>query len=484
MTEEEKTSDIEKGKKKEVDLSELTKPENEKKGEEVDLSELIKPEIDKKDYEIDLEDLKKSPIKEKGKELDLSDLSIPKKTESIITMEKGIISELWDKFFGKTWPMWIGCIILSLLSIGLFIIKSPWGSSGGILNWGYNILDRAGMAFDESQPNGITTLKNSNYGMLSFVMLVGAFAGALMSKEFAIRVAPKGELLKGFIGGALMGIGAIIGMGCTIGNFYSGWPALSGGAFIFTLGLFIGVFIAVKYILWELDKYPGISSGKSCTFLASPDKGSSWQPLTGIIIIIISVAVFFNIYNSEIETEKVLLGFSLIGLTIGVVLQRSRFCIVRSLREVFMTGNASPSIGIMAGILVGLIGFTTIKIMGVQSETSMVASNFYMPSIVGGIIFGFGMTIAGGCTVGSTWRAGEGHVKLMLSLVGLIIFLPLTAEYIKPGFMDMLPDSMKKAEFLPDTFTYKGAFIIVLLIIIIWYIFVKWNEREGKLSAL
>jgi len=114
----------------------------------------------------------------------------------------------------------------------------------------------------------------------------------------------------------------------------------------------------------------------------------------------------------------------------------------------------------------------------------MVASNFWMPAIIGGVIFGFGMTIAGGCTVGASWRAGEGHVKLWLALIGIIITAPLTAEYIKPAFLNLLPAELKQAIFLPDHFTYLGAIIIMLLILLLWYVFVKWNEKTGRLSAM
>jgi uncharacterized membrane protein YedE/YeeE len=122
--------------------------------------------------------------------------------------------------------------------------------------------------------------------------------------------------------------------------------------------------------------------------------------------------------------------------------------------------------------------------MGIGSELTMVAANFWMPAIIGGIIFGFGMTIAGGCTIGSSWRAGEGHVKLWFSLIGIIVSAPLTLEYIRPAFLDMLPAWMKQQIFLPDYFTYLGSIIIMLLILLLWYIFVKWNERTGRFSAM
>ena len=392
--------------------------------------------------------------------------------------EKGIFRELYDTLFEHSWAMWIGSILLATLSICLFMISSPWGSSGGLLNWGQNLFSGIGLSLEKSAPAGVTALFEYKYALLSITMLIGALGSALLGKEFAIRVAPVGELSKGLFGGILMGIGCIFGMGCTVGNFFSGWAALSGGALIFVVGLVIGVFFAVKYLLWEMENHPKMSTGKSGTFLQAKTKSTSLQPLAGLIVVIIGAAIALNL------TDQVLIGFALIGLFIGIILQRSRWCIVRSLREPFMTGDAEPAVAIIAGLLVGLLGFTVIKIMGIGGEMTMVGSNFWMPAIIGGLIFGFGMTIAGGCTVGSTWRAGEGHVKLWLALIGIIIAAPLTAEYIKPAFMDMLPASMKQQMFLPDYFTYLGAVVIMLLILLIWFLFAKWNERTGKLSAM
>jgi len=395
--------------------------------------------------------------------------------------EKGIFRELYDTLFGQSWNMWIGSILLAMLSVFLFLIASPWGSSGGIVNWGQNLFSGLGLPLDVSAPDGITWIFEHKYAMLSIAVIIGALASALLGKEFAIRVAPAGELFKGLFGGILMGIGCILAMGCTVGNFFSGLAALSGGAIIFVVGLTFGVFIAVKYLLWEMEKHPKMSSGRSATLLQAKTKGVSLQPLAGLIVFIIGMVIAFT-YNGG--TEKVLIGFVLIGLLIGILLQRSRWCIVRALREPFMTGDAEPAVAIIAGLIVGISGFTVIKIMGIGGEMTMVAANFWMPAVIGGIIFGFGMTIAGGCTVGSSWRAGEGHVKLWLALIGIIIAGPLTAEYIKPAFLNMLPAWTKQQTFLPDYFTYLGAIIIMLLLLLLWYVFVKWNERTGKFSAM
>ena len=407
---------------------------------------------------------------------------VPAAAHAVVEEEKepGIIDELYDHFFAKSWEMWVGACILAFLSAVLFLIASPWGPSGGLGNIGANFLSWLGMSFDTSAPNGVTAIKDHRYAMLSITMIAGAMGAALMSKEFAIRVAPVGELFKGIAGGLLMGVGATLAIGCTIGGFFSGWPALSAAALVFLPALVIGTFLGVRYLLWEMEEHPGMSMGKSSTLLAAASKGTSFQPMAGIIVLGIA-ASFALMY--DVATEWVFIGFVLVGVMIGFVLQRSRFCIVRALREPFLGGDSRPSLAIMAGILVALVAFVVIKYLGLGSETAMVASAYWVPALIGGVIFGFGMTIAGGCTVGATWRAGEGHVKLWLALVGIFIAMPLTAEYIKTGFMNGLPDSMKQELFLPHEIGYTASVLLLLLIIFVWYMIVKWNERTGKLAA-
>ena len=189
--------------------------------------------------------------------------------------EPGILDELYDHFFAKSWEMWIGACILGFLSAVLFLISSPWGSSGGLANIGTNFLAWIGMDFPDSAPAGVTAIADHKYAMLSIAMLAGALGAALMAKEFAIRVAPAGELFKGLAGGLLMGVGAVLAIGCTIGGFFSGWPALSAAALVFLPALVIGTYLGVRYLLWEMEALPGMSSGRSVTVLAAASSRTS-----------------------------------------------------------------------------------------------------------------------------------------------------------------------------------------------------------------
>jgi uncharacterized protein len=393
-------------------------------------------------------------------------------------------THLFRTFFGKHWPVWVGGIMVGLLNIVLFAIRSPWGASGGVTNVGENLYGMVGVLPAE----GITPIAESNYGMLVILIVLGSFAGALFSKEFALRVPPKAEMFKGFLGGSLMAVGATVGIGCSIGSFFSGVPALSGGALIFTVAMFIGVVLSLKYLIWEMENKPEWSTGKSYTFFAAkPDKGN-WQIWLGLVVLLAVAAISYSYAGSNL----VMSWFIIIAGLFGLISQRSRFCIVKAFRDPFMSGEAHGSEGVIAGLVVSLIGFTAIKALGIgtMGEASMrareltwVFPHFWAKAGIGGFIFGIGMTIAGGCAVGTLWRVGEGQIKLWFSALGLILISPLSSKYLVPLFDNILPQSSKFRNYLPDYLGYDGAFALVLGIILLWYWFVKWNERTGKFSA-
>ncbi|MFO7721965.1 MAG: YeeE/YedE thiosulfate transporter family protein [Bacteroidales bacterium] len=397
--------------------------------------------------------------------------------------QQGIFSQLFGTFFSKHWPVWVGGVILGLLNILLFAIDSPWGASGGINNWGENVYKVFGM----QSFSGATPVAVSLFGMLCLMLVLGSFMGALFSKEFALRVPPKGEMVKGLIGGGLMAIGATVGIGCTIGSFFSGVPALSGGALIFTVGLFAGVLIALKYLIWEMDKFPKFSSGKSYTWLAAKPGKGQWQVYLGWIVFA-GVMVLAWSYGPG---KSVLASFIIIGLFMGLISQRSRFCIVKSFRDPFMTGESDGSVGVMAGLVVTLIGFTAIKYFGIgigdaglrAREMAWVFPHFWGRALLGGVIFGVGMTVAGGCAVGTLWRVGEGQIKLWFAAIGFILLSPISNKFIVPVADRLFPQHMRFRAFMPDYIGYPASFALVIGVILLWYWFVKWNERTGKFTA-
>lgn len=78
-------------------------------------------------------------------------------------------------------------------------------------------------------------------------MIAGSFIGALTSRSFKLRrpVELQGYLLA-IGGGVLMGYGAGLASGCTIGSLFSAVPSLGLNGFIFGIALAAGAFLGLR----------------------------------------------------------------------------------------------------------------------------------------------------------------------------------------------------------------------------------------------
>lgn len=85
----------------------------------------------------------------------------------------------------------------------------------------------------------------SNNGMFVIGIVVASFASALVAGQFRPAVPTGGQVVRGLIGGVLMGWGAMVGLGCTVGVLLSGIHAgaLAGWVFLVfcTLGVWLGL---------------------------------------------------------------------------------------------------------------------------------------------------------------------------------------------------------------------------------------------------
>ncbi len=69
-------------------------------------------------------------------------------------------------------------------------------------------------------------------------------------------------------------------------------------------------------------------------------------------------------------------------------------------------------------------------------------------------------------------------------MIGFTIMAPVSKSFIVPTVVKIIPESLRTKMFLPEYLGYTGAVVLILVILLLWYIFVKWNEKTGKCSAL
>src|SRR5262245_60792609 len=282
-----------------------------------------------------------------------------------VTTEPGALREHYDVVFGQPWPVSPVALLVGTLNVFLFAFDRPWTASDGFRNWGDWLLQSLGLLH---RPDLISPFLYSG-SVLNLGLLVGALAAALLSREFAIRVSPVGELLKGGAGGLLMGLGANLAFGCNIGGFFSAVAALSMSGVAMMVGLGIGSYLGLRYLVWELDRWPGLSTGKSFTFWAPRSSGLGWQPVLGILILLLLLSLPFW-YNRLGYARQA--GFLLFGVALGIVFQRSRFCLVRAFREPFITGEGEHTRAAALALILSMIGFAILKAMDLKDATDWV----------------------------------------------------------------------------------------------------------------
>jgi uncharacterized membrane protein YedE/YeeE len=384
------------------------------------------------------------------------------------------LSAQYAAVFGRPWPVWGAALLVATINVFLFAFDRPWTASDGLRNWGDWVLTGLGLS---PRADLIAPWLYSG-SLLNLGVLLGGLVAALLSREFAIRVPPRGELVKGVGGGLLMGLGAMLAFGCNIGGFFSAVSALSLSGFGMMLGLGLGAFLGLRYLMWEMERRPAWSSGAARVYGAPAAGARSRQPWVGLGLALALVALPFVYARGGYPAQGV---FLLFGLVFGVVFQRSRFCLVRAFREPFMTGDAEHTRAAALALGVSMLGFAILKFTDLKDKGDWVFAAAGIGAVAGGTLFGVGMTLAGGCGAGSIWRAGEGQVKLWVALAGFALGASLgRLALVQAGALAKLG----WAVFLPSVLGWGGAIVLTLVVLAAWAFLATWNEDARIVSAL
>jgi uncharacterized membrane protein YedE/YeeE len=391
--------------------------------------------------------------------------------ESTPVMQRRFAAQ-YEAMFRHPWPVWGAAVLVATVNVFLFAFDRPWTASDGLRNWGDWALTGVGLL---RRPDLLPPWLYSG-SLMNLGVLLGGLVAALLSAEFAIRVPPAGELVKGAVGGLFMGVGAVLAFGCNVGGFFSATSALSLAGLGMMLGLGAGAFLAIRYLVWELSHRPGWSSGRSRVWGAAGH--GSRQPLAGAILAVLLLAVALGYGRAGYAAPGV---FLLFGVAFGVIFQRSRFCLVRAFREPFLTGNAEHTRAAALALAISTLGFAILKFVDLKDRSEWVFAAAGVGSVAGGLLFGAGMTLAGGCGAGSIWRAGEGQVKLWAALA----VFALSVSLARLALTQMgLGDRLGVAVFLPAVLGWSAAVLLILAVVLAWALAATWNEETGRFSAI
>ncbi|MFH2001812.1 MAG: YeeE/YedE family protein [Planctomycetota bacterium] len=161
-------------------------------------------------------------------------------------------------------------------------------------------------------------------------------------------------------------------------------------------------------------------------------KASSWKAyslasLVGIVVVL-ALALVTRIW---------VLTAIPIGFLFGFFLQKGDLCGSSAFSEVIMMKDRRKVFGLWVVIVVGMAGIAALDLLGWVKLNPKPLT--YLNYIVGGLIFGVGMVLAGGCVSGCLYKAGSGNLNSIVALAGI----PLGVMVVEHGPLNSLFLSMK-----------------------------------------
>ncbi len=117
------------------------------------------------------------------------------------------------------------------------------------------------------------------------------------------------------------------------------------------------------------------------------------------------------------------------GIVFGAVAQRTNFCTMGALSDIVFLGSYNRMRAWLLAIAVAIAGSQTLQAAGLVDlgkSIYLAPTLGWLGAIVGGLMFGFGMTLAGGCGNRTLVRLGAGNLKSLFVFLILGLFAYMT----------------------------------------------------------
>jgi uncharacterized membrane protein YedE/YeeE len=211
--------------------------------------------------------------------------------------------------------------------------------------------------------------------------------------------------------------------------------------------------------------------------------GSAIMPSRDVPRAIVAWTIAALALLAAYRTDTQFARFWAFGLAFGFVLQRGRFCFASAFRDLFLLGHGRNMKGVLLGLAVAAVGFAIV--MARQVPTADIG--FFPPTAnvlpvgvhtaLGGVLFGVGMVLAGGCVSGSLYRMGEGYVGSWVAFAGLIGGL-LVSGYTWNRWWERSISTSPRI-WLPMSLGHSGALLLTLAALGAVFVGVLWIEHRA-----
>jgi len=215
----------------------------------------------------------------------------------------------------------------------------------------------------------------------------------------------------------------------------------------------------------------------------SDDKNKSWR--AAALAMILGTGVFSGL--AAVTGLWVLTAIP-IGFFFGFFLEKADLCGASAFSEVVLMKDWSKLRGIGVVIVVSMLGFALLSRMGLIQLSPKPL--LWASMIVGGLVFGVGMVLAGGCVSGSLFKTGQGNLNSMAALVGIPLGV-CAVEYgpLKPFHTGLQQFVVKSAEGGAVTLSTLSGFPYAYLAVgfgavTLGFVLLAGRKRERKIGRV
>ena len=313
-------------------------------------------------------------------------------------------------------------------------------------------------------------------GMMILGMFGGCFAAALWANNVKLRM-PRSRIriMQAIIGGIIAGFGARLAMGCNLAAFFTGIPQFSLHAWFFAIATAIGSWFGARFTLLPIFRIPvkmqKVSAASPLT--QKPDQARRRFRL--------GMLVFFGMLGWALLTamNQPKLGLAMLfGVGFGLLIERAQICFTSAFRDMWITGRTHMAKAIIIGMAVSAIGIFSYVQLGVEPKIMWAGPN----AVIGGLLFGFGIVLAGGCETGWMYRAVEGQVHYWWVGLGNVIGSTILAYYWD-DFAPALATDWDKINLLKNFGPMGGLLVTYLLLFTALMLIIGWEKRFFRRAA-
>ncbi|WP_374419262.1 selenium metabolism membrane protein YedE/FdhT [Chromobacterium sp.] len=369
-------------------------------------------------------------------------------------------------------PAVIAAGVLSAYYFG--ITGTFWAVTGEFTRWGGHALQLFGFHPETWGYFKVIHLEGTPLDRVDGMMIIGMFAGCLSAALWANNVKlrmphHRVRIVQAVLGGLIAGFGARLAMGCNLAAFFTGIPQFSLHAWLFALATAAGSWFGARVTMLPVFRIP-----------VKLQKVSAPQPLQqredqarrrfrlGMLIF-----VAFTLWALARTFSMPKLGLAaLFGLAFGLIIERAQVCFTSAFRDLWLTGRTQMAKAIIAGMAVSVIGVYSYVQLGVPPKILWAGPN----AVIGGVLFGFGIVLAGGCETGWMYRAVEGQVHYWWVGLGNIVGATLLAAWWDDIAPAVATDYAKVN--LLAVFGPQGGLVLTYAMLALAMLAVMWWEKR------